>query len=103
MAAEKHFVVTPPGGKWFGVIGLDVTVLRPTRRGLARQCLDWTERRHHFTGPLDVQFMTVLRSFGWQQRSKTSLAIPVTPPGWAGLKKHLGVDESSVISMAAHD
>lgn len=87
---EKQFVVTLSGREWFGSMGLDVSALRPTRRGLARQCLDWTERRHHLAGPLGVGFMDMLCSSGWLRCSKSSRAIQVTSQGWAGLKEQLG-------------
>jgi DNA-binding transcriptional ArsR family regulator len=94
-AAEKLFTVTVAGVEWFGSIGLDVSALKPTRRGLARQCLDWTERTHHLAGPLGVQFMTVLCTRDWLRRSKDSRAIQITPKGRIELKHHLGVDEQS--------
>jgi predicted transcriptional regulator len=94
-APEKLFDVTFAGVEWFGSIGLDVTALKPTRRGLARQCLDWTERAHHLAGPLGVQFMTELCTRDWLRRSKGSRAIQITPKGRMELKRHLGVDEQS--------
>ena len=54
---EKKFGVTAAGRDWFAQIGLDVEALKPTQRGLARQCLDWTERTHHLAGPLGVQLL----------------------------------------------
>ena len=93
-AADQQFEVTSAGIEWFGSIGLDVRMIGPTRRGLARQCLDWTERRHHLAGPLGVQFMDVLCSNGWLRRSKSSRIVTVTPKGWAGLKAQLGIDET---------
>jgi hypothetical protein len=92
--------VTPAGVAWFGGVGLDVRALKPTRRGLARQCLDWTERRHHLAGPLGVQLLSVLCAKGWLRRSKSSRAVDVTPKGWIGLKQHLGVDETSAALAA---
>lgn len=97
-AEDKQFEVTPAGTQWFDAIGLDVAALAPTRRGLARQCLDWTERRHHLAGPLGVELMSRLCAIGWLRRSKSSRAVQVTPKGWAGLKERLGVDERSVQS-----
>jgi DNA-binding transcriptional ArsR family regulator len=94
-AADKQFDVTPAGIDWFGRMGLDVAKLKPSRRGLARQCLDWTEREHHLAGPLGVQLMSLLCSTGWLQRAKSSRAVEITPKGWAGLKKELGVDQHS--------
>lgn len=99
-AAEKQFLVTPSGREWFGDMGLDVSALKPTRRGLARQCLDWTERRHHLAGTLGVQFMTLLCSNGWLRRSKSSRAVEVTPKGWAGFREQLGVDHCSVMPQS---
>jgi len=94
--ADKQFEVTHDGMAWFCAMGLDVAALNPTRRGLARQCLDWTERRHHLAGPLGVAFMTQLCAKGWLRRLKNSRAVQVTPKGWAGLKEQLGVDERAV-------
>lgn len=96
-ATDKQFSVTHSGTEWFASMGLDVKALKPTRCGLARQCLDWTERRHHLAGPLGVQFMSLLCSNGWLQRSKSSRVVQVTPNGWAGLRKQLGVEQNSII------
>jgi len=43
----KAFVVTGDGAEWFGRLGLDVARITPGRHGIARRCLDWTEREHH--------------------------------------------------------
>jgi DNA-binding transcriptional ArsR family regulator len=95
-AADKQFEVTQAGMEWFSAMGLDLAALKPARRGLARQCLDWTERRHHLAGPLGVELMSRLCAIGWVRRSKSSRAVQVTPKGWAGLKEQLGVDERAV-------
>jgi hypothetical protein len=91
-ADEKKFEVTPAGAAWFGGLGLDVKTLRPTRRGLARQCLDWTERTHHLAGPLGVAFLEAMCATGWLRRSPTSRAVRLTPKGRIALKERLGVD-----------
>ena len=91
-APEKRFDVTPAGVEWFAARGLDVPALKPTRRGLARQCLDWTERRHHLAGPLGVELLNVLCASGWLRRSQNSRAVQVTPQGRLELKCCLGID-----------
>ncbi len=90
-APEKRFAVTPAGQAWFAGIGLDVDAIRPTRRGLARQCLDWTERSHHLAGPLGVELLHVLCARGWLRHRPASRAVEVTPRGRAELQQHLGV------------
>lgn len=83
-------------------MGLDVLAIRPTRRGLARQRLDWTERTHHLAGPLGVQFLRRLCDVGWMLRARDSRAVLVTPRGWQELHQRLGVDEATVRSEAEH-
>jgi DNA-binding transcriptional ArsR family regulator len=95
-AAEKQFEVTPVGTEWFTTIGLDVDALRPTRRGIARQCLDWTERTHHLAGPLGIGLLRVMCANGWLRRAKDSRAVRVLPKGWSELKRHLGVDATLI-------
>lgn len=93
---EKRFEVTPAGADWFAGIGLDVAALKPGRHGLARQCLDWTERTHHVAGPLGVELLRVLCASGWLRRSGDSRSVQVTPVGRLELRRRLGVDESLV-------
>jgi len=88
---QKRFEVSAAGAAWFATLGLDVAALKPTRHGVARQCLDWTERSHHLAGPLGVRFMSVLCAAGWLRRSTSSRVIQVTPKGWAGFRQELGI------------
>jgi DNA-binding transcriptional ArsR family regulator len=91
-AENKIFEVTPAGKTWFGGVGVDVAALKPTRRGLARQCLDWTERSHHLAGPLGAAFLRALCEKGWLRRSRVSRRVEVTPKGRVELKRALDVD-----------
>lgn len=99
-AADKRFEVTPAGVEWFARIGVDVAGLKPGTRGLARQCLDWTERRHHLAGPLGVRLLQQLCADGWLRRARSSRAIQVTPKGWAQLREQLGVDDRAFAQAA---
>lgn len=93
---DKLFELTAEGVAWFASIGLDVQTVKSTRRGLARQCLDWTERTHHLAGPLGVELLNVFRSQGWLKRSKNSRALHITPTGHIALRKYL---EINVLSL----
>ncbi|MBP0578938.1 helix-turn-helix transcriptional regulator [Labrys sp. LIt4] len=97
-AADKQFRVTASGHAWFNSIGLDVAALKPTARGLARQCLDWTERSHHLAGPLGVHLLSTMCKLGWLRRSKDSRAVQVTPKGWIELRRQLGIDPVSTLA-----
>jgi DNA-binding transcriptional ArsR family regulator len=95
-AEDKRFDVTPAGIAWFSSLGIDISALKPTRQGLARQCLDWTERTHHLAGPLGVQFMGQLCAVEWLKKSHDSRAVFVTSKGWTELSAQLGVREESL-------
>jgi len=95
-APGKQFDITPAGAAWFAGIGLDVDAIAPTRRGLARQCLDCTERRHHLAGPLGVALLAAMCEQAWLRKDAQSRAIRVTPRGWAWLGEQLGIEPPSL-------
>jgi hypothetical protein len=47
-----------------GMVPRNVAALKPARRGLARRCLDWTERAHHLARPLGVHLLGTLCAAG---------------------------------------
>jgi DNA-binding transcriptional ArsR family regulator len=93
---EKRFGVMPAGVAWFGSLGVDVTSLKQAKGGVARQCLDWTERTYHLAGPLGAEVLSMLCSHGWLRRSKISRAVHITPIGRRELKRHLGVADEAL-------
>lgn len=99
----KRFDITPNGASWLAGIGLDLFTLKPSPHGLARQCLDWTERLHHVGGPLGVEFMHVLCANGWLRRSRETRAMRITPKGYAELKRHLGIDAQRLRERGLED
>ena len=80
-AVEKRFEVTASGREWFQSVGIDMGRLRPGARGIARQCLDWTEREHHLAGPLGVALLTAFCERDWLRRSSETRALQITPAG----------------------
>lgn len=90
--ASKHYAVTAAGRRWFQELGVEVDALKPTAAGLARRCLDWTERRHHLAGPLGAALMARLLDLGWLSRDGGSRAVSVTPTGISQLRRLLQID-----------
>lgn len=91
-ASDKRFDVTDAGASWFGSLGINVSSLKPGARGIARQCLDWTEREHHLAGPLGVALLAAFCDRRWLRKEKSSRALQITPTGRSALSEHLGVD-----------
>lgn len=46
-------------------------------------CIDWSERRDHFAGPLAVMLLDAFLEQGWLRRDADSRALDVTPVGQA--------------------
>jgi len=88
--ADKLYEVTPEGRRWFEDLGVSVDSLR-SPRGLARQCLDWTERRHHLAGPLGVKLLAAMIARDWLVLEAKGRAVRLTPDGAQALQALLGV------------
>ena len=85
-----------PGGegarRWFAGQGIDLRSLRPTRHGLGRQCLDWTERRPHLAGPLGAALFTAWCAAGWLRRHPVQpRLVEVTDLGRTQFRQELGI------------
>jgi len=91
-APDKLFEVTPAGADWFAGAGVDVAALTTARRGIARQCLDWTERKPHLAGPLGTAFLSAMCGSGWLRKARASRAVELTPKGRVEIKRRLGLD-----------
>lgn len=79
--------------RWFVAQGIDFQTLRPGRHGLARQCLDWTERRPHLAGPLGASLFRCWCKQGWLAQSKKHpRLVKTTPLGRRKLRQQLGLE-----------
>jgi DNA-binding transcriptional ArsR family regulator len=87
---DKLYEVTPAGRRWFEALGVPIDALR-SPRGLARQCLDWTERRHHLAGPLGVKLLAAMTARDWLVLEAKGRAVRLTPDGAQALQALLGV------------
>ncbi|MFG6467142.1 ArsR/SmtB family transcription factor [Roseateles sp. BYS87W] len=48
-------------------------------------CVDWSERRDHFAGPLAVAWLEAMVAKGWLRRVEGSRELRLTPPGRVAL------------------
>lgn len=99
-ADNKLYTVSPLGQAWFADLGIEVSALR-SPRGVARQCLDWTERRHHLAGPLGVRLLDRMTALGWLTLEPQGRAVGLTPKGRTALRERLGVDLEAERRQAA--
>lgn len=75
------YEVTTAGQKWFTALGIDIDNEQQKRRTFARQCLDWSERRHHIAGSLGAALLKKMIADDWVRKAKNSRIIIVTGKG----------------------
>jgi DNA-binding transcriptional ArsR family regulator len=88
---SKQFAITRTGREWFKQIGLEFSEAEVRHARFARQCLDWTERRHHIGGQLGCAMLTRFRELKWIATVRDSRAVRLTHEGERQLAKRLGV------------
>ena len=82
---SKEYKVTEKGMDWLQQLGIHSTA----RRGFARACLDWTERRHHVAGPLGTLLFKRFLELGWIARIHDGRAVRLTHRGRLELEQQL--------------
>ena len=90
-----QYRITPKGVAALGVLGCDVSMLgpAPNMRGQSKrvlyECMDWSERRDHFAGPLAIKLLEFFIAQNWLKRDKESRALQVTVAGEAWLQGNM--------------
>lgn len=92
---EATFEVTVAGREWFRSLGIDIGDLKPSRRPLARCCLDGTERRFHLGGPLGAAMLDRIIERDWVRRPDEGRAVYLTETGARELAEQLGLHPAS--------
>lgn len=83
------FELTPSGCAFFASLGVDHESARRLRRGFARVCIDWSERRPHLAGALGAALATAALDRGWFERLPGTRALYLTPVGEAEVARAL--------------
>jgi DNA-binding transcriptional ArsR family regulator len=89
---DGTFMLTPQGSAGFAAFGIDIGDLRKRRRPLLRECMDWTEQRHHLAGSIGAALAAEMLRRDWLRSQETSRIVTVTAAGHAGLRNWLGID-----------
>jgi DNA-binding transcriptional ArsR family regulator len=87
---DGAFHVTDEGRVALRAFGIDADAIRTSHRGIVYPCLDWSERRDHFAGPLAVALLERFVARRWLRRERDSRALTPTPAGRQALAPLLG-------------
>ena len=85
------FRLTDDGRATLRTIGLEADRVKASRRGIVYPCLDWSERRDHFAGPLAVALLGHFVCIRWLARVPDSRALKATAIGQRELPQLLGL------------
>ena len=87
----RDFRLTDRGLRFLEDFGLDPEPILRTRRMLARDCLDWTERKPHLAGALPSALLARFLEVGWLERHRNDRGLTVTDFGVAQLSKQFPI------------
>ena len=79
------FRLTDRGYRFLEELGLDPGPIVRSRRMLARDCLDWTERKPHLAGCLPAALLDRFLELGWLDRRRNDRALTITEQGHSNL------------------
>ncbi len=81
----------------------DIDIEDPAKgkgKPLAKFCLDWTERRHHISGPLATAIMDKFLQAHWLERRTGSRALNITAAGLDALECRFGLNQRDIDLVA---
>jgi len=91
IALDTDYELTPKGEALFETWGINPADLKQSKRVFARQCLDWSERRHHVSGAVGAALANLAFDKGWIARAQERRVLVITPLGQRELKTRLGI------------
>jgi len=88
---ERQYLVSKKGWNWLSQIEILESDFISNRRPVARQCLDWTERKPHLAGQLGASVLKKMFEKKWLRKTQFSRELLVTPKGQQELNTLLGI------------
>ncbi len=88
--------IGPKGDSFFRRLGIDLPRINSVEKLAVKLCLDWTERRHHLSGPLATEIMENSLKMKWLERCTGSRALVITPYGYEMFTIEFGLTREQI-------
>ena len=92
----ETLVLSPGGLDRLRSSGLAIPDPFPRGRPVAKPCLDWTERKHHISGPLATTLLNAFLEMNWLHREPGSRALALTKQGYSGFESVFAIKPSDI-------
>ena len=89
LTGSDIYLLTPEGENNFQQLGIDISALKSA--AVVRDCLDWSERKPHFAGPLANQLLLLFEHKDWLYRYPQSRQLFWTEKGKQNLAKYFAI------------
>lgn len=89
-SVDKSYDVTAKGTEWLRSIGIKSWQSGEAKE-MARECLDWSERRHHVAGELGSRLLSRFLELKWVARMEGKRSLRITHSGQVELGEHFGI------------
>lgn len=80
-AGGREYALTAAGRDGLAQMGVPTEALEARTRRQLYGCVDWSERRDHFAGPLAVAMLEAWIAQGWLRRERDSRELTLTATG----------------------
>ena len=78
---DADLVLTDSGRSFVTQLGIDIDVLKKSRRPVCKSCLDWSARRSHLAGTLGTLLLTRFYDLGWARRGEGTRIVNFSRKG----------------------
>lgn len=80
-AGSHDYPLTESGIAELTLLGLSTDITAQQRKRALYGCVDWSERRDHFAGPVAVAMLETFIARGWLKREQDSRVLKITSRG----------------------
>ncbi len=67
-----------------------------SKKPAMKLCLDWTERRHHISGPFAIALLEKCLRENWLIRQTGNRSLTITEDGWRALQRWFGINKADL-------
>ena len=88
---NREYTITGKGWQWLLQLDIHNEHIENGRRSLARQCLDWSERKPHIAGQIGALLMQKMFERNWLRKMQFSRELIITSKGKKKIYELLGI------------